>query len=77
MLHTELSDAHAAIAPTLGLLAQVGNGVMLHGRTDDLEWMARELARLPFSFAIEEPAALGEALKKHATALLACACPGA
>jgi len=76
-LHTELSDAHAAIAPKLGLLEQVGGAVMLHGQTDDLEWMALELARLPFRFAIEEPAALGDALKRHATALLACTGPSA
>ena len=77
LLHTALGNAHAAIAPTLGLLQEVGSGVMLHSQTDDLEWMAHELARLPFRFAIEEPAALGEALKRHAAALLACAGPSA
>ncbi len=46
---------------------------MLHSQADDLGWMARELARLPFPFTIVKPAALRKALSRHAQALLACA----
>lgn len=71
LLHTDLATARAAIFTTLGLLEAVDGGTLLHSQVDDLEWMARELARLPFGFAIQEPPALRDALARHAAALLA------
>jgi len=47
--------------------------VVLRGQTDDLDWFARELARLPFEFEIRHPAALRESLRVRARALLAAA----
>ena len=38
-------------------------GVLLTSQVDDLDWMARELARLPFDVSVREPAALGLALR--------------
>lgn len=72
LLHTDLQTARAAIFTTLGMLEVISGGVLLHSQVDDLDWMARELARLPFAFAIEEPAALREALARHLEMLLAC-----
>jgi predicted DNA-binding transcriptional regulator YafY len=40
--------------------------VLLTSQVDDLDWMARELARLPFDFTVRQPAALSSAL--HALA---------
>ncbi|HAT29778.1 MAG TPA: transcriptional regulator [Janthinobacterium sp.] len=71
LLHTDLERARAAIFASLGVLEPLAHGTMLHSQADDLDWMARELASLPFSFAIVEPAALGDALVRHAKALLA------
>jgi predicted DNA-binding transcriptional regulator YafY len=71
LLHADLAVAQAAIFTTLGVLEKVDGGTMLHSQADDLGWMARELARLPFSFSIVHPAALRDELVRHATALLA------
>ncbi len=71
LLHTELPAAQAAIFTTLGVLETVDGGTMLHSQADDLGWMARELARLPFAFSIMHPPALRDELIRHATALLA------
>lgn len=73
LLHTDLVSASAAIFTSLGVLESVANGIVLHSQADDLDWMARELARLPFSFVILEPAALANVLAQHARALLKCA----
>ena len=61
------------IFATLGTLEEVDGGVLLHSQTDDLNWLARELARLPFAFAIREPKELGGAVGRHASALAAAA----
>ena len=53
------------------MLEPAGDGVVLRGQTDDLDWFARELARLPFDFEIRHPGALREALRVRARALLA------
>jgi predicted DNA-binding transcriptional regulator YafY len=73
LLHADMGRACRAIPASLGVLQAVAGGTMLHIQADDLEWMARELARLPFSFAIREPAALAGVLARHAAALLECA----
>jgi predicted DNA-binding transcriptional regulator YafY len=72
LLHADLATASAAIFTSLGVLEAVTDGTMLHSQADDLEWMARELSRLPFSFVIQEPAALRDALANHAATLLTC-----
>lgn len=61
-LATDLQTAQRELFPAAGVLEWVGNGVLLRGQVDDLQWFARELARLPFGFEIERPAALREAL---------------
>jgi predicted DNA-binding transcriptional regulator YafY len=73
LLHAELGAAQAAIFTTLGVLETVDSGTMLHSQADDLNWMARELTRLPFPFSIVDPPLLRDELKRHATALLAAA----
>ncbi len=70
LLHTDLQGAQTALFATLGLLQVVEGGVLLQVEADDLDWLARELARLPFSFQIESPPTLREALARHAQALL-------
>jgi predicted DNA-binding transcriptional regulator YafY len=36
---------------------------------DDLDWLARELSRLPFSFRVVSPDPLRESLARHAQRL--------
>lgn len=51
------------------------NGLLFDTHTDSLEWFACWLAGLPFSFTIEAPEALKEAVQRHANKLLAaCGC---
>jgi len=73
LLHTDLASARAAILASVGVFEPVAAGTLLHVQADDVDWMARELARLPFSFVVQEPPALREALVRRAAALLECA----
>jgi predicted DNA-binding transcriptional regulator YafY len=70
VLHTDLASALVEIFSSLGVLEVVDAGILMHSQADDLAWMARELARLPFSFTIVEPPALGLALAQHLSAVL-------
>jgi predicted DNA-binding transcriptional regulator YafY len=54
----------------LGELSACAGGVRLTVQADDLDWVARELARLPFGFRIRKPAALRRALAAHGRALV-------
>ncbi|MFL6658336.1 MAG: helix-turn-helix transcriptional regulator [Massilia sp.] len=71
LLHTDMDTARSTSFTSLGMLEAVQDGVMLHSQVDDLAWMARELARMPFAFRIQEPTALKEAVGDHARTLLA------
>jgi predicted DNA-binding transcriptional regulator YafY len=71
LLKTDLPRARRELFATIGVLEPADGGVVLRGQTDDLDWFARELARLPFDFEIRHPAALREALRVRARALLA------
>jgi predicted DNA-binding transcriptional regulator YafY len=73
LLKTDLETARREIFTTLGLLEPVPGGVLLFGQTDDLTWLARELARLPFAFEVRRPAELRDAVRGCARHLLACA----
>lgn len=69
LLHTDMETARTALFDSIGLLHPVGDGVMLHSQADDVDWFARELARLPFAFEIRQPPALRAALLALATRL--------
>lgn len=56
--------------PAFGILEETSGGVLLRGEADDLGWLARELARLPFSFEIVRPLALRDAVRAVAERLL-------
>ena len=66
LLETDLLSAQRALYYAAGDLESVGDGVVLRSQVDDLDWFARELARLPFDMRIREPVALREALGRHA-----------
>jgi predicted DNA-binding transcriptional regulator YafY len=72
ILRTDLATARCELSPTVGLLEWTGNGVRLRGEVDDLDWFARELARLPFAFEVVRPATLRAALRSVARRLIRC-----
>lgn len=50
------------LSRALGVVEPLAGGVLLFAQTDDLDWFARELARLPFRFEVRHPVALTSAL---------------
>lgn len=52
-------------------LEPVEDGVLLYGSTDNLDWLARQLASLPFEFSVRKPEGLREALHRLAKKLSA------
>lgn len=74
-LQADLAFARAEVPGMLGVLEATQDGVLLRGRTDDADWYACELARLPFAFRVREPEALREALRRRAEALIAAVMP--
>lgn len=69
LLRTDLESATRQLIPELGLLQPVAGGVRLCSQVDDLDWCARELARLPWPFEIEVPLGLREAFARHVAML--------
>jgi predicted DNA-binding transcriptional regulator YafY len=68
LLGTALDSARRAVVVELGELTVCAGGVRLNVQAGDLDWVARELARLPFGFRIRKPAALRRALAAHGRA---------
>ena len=69
LLHTDLATARREVFDAIGLLQADDNGVRLLAQADDLDWFARELARLPFAFEVRAPDALREAVRALCTRL--------
>jgi predicted DNA-binding transcriptional regulator YafY len=69
LLETDLLSAQRALYYAASDLEWVGDGVLFRCQVDDLDWFARELARLPFDMMIREPAALRVALERRAVEL--------
>jgi predicted DNA-binding transcriptional regulator YafY len=73
LLETDLASARRSVFVEMGLPEATPRGVLLRVQADDLEWVARELARLPFGFRILKPVALKRALVAQAQRMLALA----
>jgi predicted DNA-binding transcriptional regulator YafY len=70
LLKTDLRSAQAHIFDAAGVLDPVEGGILLRNQSDDLDWLARELARLPFPFEIRTPDALRDALRDCGSRLM-------
>ena len=70
LLKTDLDTARKELFESLGLVQPCEGGVLLHSQTDDLDWFARELARLPFDFEVRQPPALRDALRGQGQRLM-------
>ena len=64
LLETDLAGAQCALVPHVGVLECVEGGVLLRAQAENLDWIARELARLPFDFTVRAPAALRSSIAK-------------
>ena len=71
LLKTDMATAQAQLLDGMGLLTPLPEGVLLRGRTDALDWYARQLASLEFDFEVREPEALRQAVRDLAAKLLA------
>lgn len=71
LLQADLAQVQGLDFAAYGLLQPVPGGVLLRVQADTLEWVARELARLPCGFTVQRPAALRTAVRKLAQRLLA------
>jgi predicted DNA-binding transcriptional regulator YafY len=58
LLDTDLATARRQIFAGFGVLKAAAGGVSLRIEAETLEWVARELARLPFAVTVLKPAAL-------------------
>ncbi len=70
VLKIDLATAHSEIIEVLGLLEPHAEGVLLRGSTDEVDWLARQLARFPFEFTVLEPEELRMAVRHRAEELL-------
>lgn len=68
-LKTDMATARAELFEAIGLFHPAGDEVMLYSQADDLQWYARQLARLSFDFEIIEPTELRQAVRDCATRL--------
>lgn len=75
LLETDLATAKRELFDAAGVFEPNADGTVLFAQADDLDWFARELARLPFGFRIRQPAALYAAVRAHAARLQSCAAP--
>jgi predicted DNA-binding transcriptional regulator YafY len=70
LLHTELEAARERVSPTLGTLEATTEGTLLRTNVEELEWLARFLAGLPWKVVVRRPPELRDALRQHAQRLL-------
>ena len=61
-LAADLATAKCCLPEAAGVLEPDGDGTVLFAQADDLDWFARELARLPFDFEVRAPALLRDAV---------------
>lgn len=72
-VHLDCDPAAARLAfpAEFGLVEPEDDGVLLRTSADDLDWFARRLSALPFSFRIVRPDRLRDALAAHVATLQA------
>jgi predicted DNA-binding transcriptional regulator YafY len=73
LIHTTLEEARSIILLGVGTVDEVEGGVALRGYTQDVDWLARYLAGLPWAFEVRRPDELRDALRRHAAAMIAAA----
>ncbi|HET9862153.1 MAG TPA: YafY family protein [Steroidobacteraceae bacterium] len=69
LLETDLATAQKCLGPYVGVIECVEGGILLRAQADNLDWIARELARLPFDFQVKSPRPLRAAIAQIASRL--------
>jgi predicted DNA-binding transcriptional regulator YafY len=69
LLRTDLDRARRETFDAIGIFAPEDDAVRLTAQADDLDWFARELARMPFDFTVLSPLALRDAVKRQGARL--------
>jgi len=69
-LFTDLPQAMNNLGNAIGVFEPMDGRVLMRSQVDDLDWLARELARLPFGFRVNSPDLLRLALQKLAGRLV-------
>ena len=64
LLRTDLRSAKRELSNAIGVIEPAHEGVVLFAQADDLDWFARQLARVSFDFEVKGPAALRDAIKR-------------
>ena len=78
VLDTTLTDARRHISANIATLEETaGGGILLRGFTDNLDWLARMLARVGCRLEIRQPPELRDALRRHAAQIALWAEAGA
>jgi predicted DNA-binding transcriptional regulator YafY len=68
-LFTDVPQAMHSLGNAIGVFEPIDGAVLMRSQVDDLDWLARELARLPFRFRVRGPAQLRRALRELAERL--------
>jgi predicted DNA-binding transcriptional regulator YafY len=63
VLHTTLEDAESVIARTIGAVEEVAGEVILRFGANEVDWLARYLAGLPFDSEVRSPPEVRSALR--------------
>ena len=77
LLATDLASARRQVFAGFGVMTAEPEGVRLLIEAETLEWVARELARLPFDFSVVRPAELNDELQALGARLLKASRAGA
>lgn len=76
LLETTLGEARRRVSPALAALTEEPGGVLLRCYVQDLPWLARYLAGLPWPFVVRQPPELRAALRDLAADITALAARG-
>ena len=69
----DLASAQRVLGKGLGVLEPHGTGARLRGNTDNFDWLAAELAALPFPFKVKSPHGLRAAVREIGQRLMSAA----
>ncbi len=63
LLETTLEEARRRVPPVIAMVEQTAEGVIMRGRAESLDWMARFLIGLECRFLVREPPELRDVLR--------------
>lgn len=70
LLKVDVETARRGVFHSMGRVEPCDEGALLRAQADDLDWVARELMRLPFEFEIRQPVELHAVLRACVERLL-------